>query len=210
MTICHQESDVVGVNLTSPLIATGRKQLGLFLDFPWNDGSSKFEAPFVGAFNMTANHTTELIVTKSPDGSATRAQVIHTLVNNTFITTVSGSSFNISRVSPDEHKYILSSLHPSSNESFLITISYALQAPESVPNFETVKISSEEAWTSYWSSGGFVDLYSDSADERADELQRRIILSQYLLRVNEAGDFPPQEVRRFNIHTLNRCIDRHT
>ena len=44
-------------------------------------------------------------------------------------------------------------------------------------------------------SGGFVDLVTESTDSRADELQRRIILSQYLLRANEAGDYPPQEVR---------------
>ena len=43
-------------------------------------------------------------------------------------------------------------------------------------------------------SGGFVDLVTESTDSRADELQRRIILSQYLLRANEAGDYPPQEV----------------
>lgn len=38
-----------------------------------------------------------------------------------------------------------------------------------------------------------MDLVTGSTDPRADELQRRIILSQYLLAVNEAGDAPPQE-----------------
>ena len=38
-------------------------------------------------------------------------------------------------------------------------------------------------------------MLTGSSDPRAEELQRRIILSRYLMRVNEAGDLPPQEVR---------------
>ena len=60
---------------------------------------------------------------------------------------------------------------------------------------EAIESDSESAWEDFWSNHGFVDVVSQSTDTRADELQRRIILSQYLLRVNEAGDTPPQEVR---------------
>jgi hypothetical protein len=35
--------------------------------------------------------------------------------------------------------------------------------------------------------------FSGSTDPRATELERRIILSQYLLRIQDAGDYPPQE-----------------
>lgn len=45
---------------------------------------------------------------------------------------------------------------------------------------------------SYWESGAFVDLTATD-NENATELQRRIILSQYLLAVNEAGRDSPQE-----------------
>lgn len=58
-TICAQDSDTIGVKVESKLVSEGR--LGLFLDFPWNDGSQKFSAPFVGLFNMTSNHTTQLL-----------------------------------------------------------------------------------------------------------------------------------------------------
>jgi hypothetical protein len=44
----------------------------------------------------------------------------------------------------------------------------------------------------FWNSGGAID-FSGSIDKRAFELERRIILSQYLLRAQEAGNFPPQE-----------------
>ena len=197
-TVCDQESDVIGISLTSSLISAG--QLGLFLDFPWNDGSEKFEAPFVGWFNMSANHTTDLTIATSADGTISEAQIIHTLVNNSFITTISGSSFNVSRFSPSEHKYIVMPSDPTSNATFALSISYALQIPASIADFESIQASSEAAWESYWTTGGFVDVYTQSTDSRADELQRRIILSQYLLRVNEAGDYPPQEV------SPNKCF----
>ena len=64
----------------------------------------------------------------------------------------------------------------------------------SVLSVGEITASSTEAWEGYWSNSGFVDVVTGSTDERADELQRRIILSRYLMRVNEAGDYPPQEV----------------
>ncbi|KAJ3926275.1 MAG: hypothetical protein NXY57DRAFT_1029587 [Lentinula lateritia] len=39
-----------------------------------------------------------------------------------------------------------------------------------------------------------------STDSRADESHRRIILSRYLMRVNEAGEDPPQEVMYFSCY----------
>jgi hypothetical protein len=193
-TVCHQDEDVVGVNVTSTLLSKGEGgRLDLFLDFPWNDGSEKFAAPFVGLFNMTANHTTEL-VQDAFEGARSRAHIKHTLVNNTFLTTVEGSNFNISRMSPTEHRYIITPSESLLDGSFALSFSFSQQSPGSIPAFKEIKASSEEPWKSYWLEGGFVDLVSESSDPRAEELQRRIVLSQYLLRVNEAGEYPPQEV----------------
>ena len=47
-------------------------------------------------------------------------------------------------------------------------------------------------WRKYWKEGGIVD-FSRCTDPRASELERRVVLSQYLLAVNCAGDVPPQE-----------------
>lgn len=52
--------------------------------------------------------------------------------------------------------------------------------------------SSAAYWTAFWSEGGVVD-FSKCTDPRAPELERRVVLSQYLLAVNSAGDNPPQE-----------------
>ncbi len=58
--------------------------------------------------------------------------------------------------------------------------------------FAEIKKSSAESWKQYWTKGGAVD-FSGSRDPRAEELERRVVLSQYLMKVNYAGSFPPQE-----------------
>jgi hypothetical protein len=47
-------------------------------------------------------------------------------------------------------------------------------------------------WTDFWQSGAAVD-FSGSRDTRADELERRVVLSQYLTAIQCAGTLPPQE-----------------
>jgi hypothetical protein len=45
-------------------------------------------------------------------------------------------------------------------------------------------------WSDFWSTGGAIEL---GGDPRAAELERRIVLSQYLTAVNCAGSTPPAE-----------------
>ena len=47
-------------------------------------------------------------------------------------------------------------------------------------------------WQSFWQNGAAIDL-SGSRDPRAPELERRIVLSQYLTAIQCAGSLPPQE-----------------
>ncbi len=64
----------------------------------------------------------------------------------------------------------------------------ATEAPASVVAIEQTK----QHWRDYWTQGGIID-FSHCTDPRARELERRAVLSQYLLAVNCAGDTPPQE-----------------
>ncbi|KAF9019784.1 hypothetical protein BDZ89DRAFT_958878 [Hymenopellis radicata] len=182
-TMCDQERDVIGISIESDLLAA--QQLGLFIDFPWNDGSSKFSAPTVGKWNMTANHTTTLQTTGG------QAEITHVLDNATFYFSLDGSSFTIDRDSPDAHRY---TVWPNSTDTtFSLSTAFGLTSQIDAPSFGKISASSRQAWENYWSNSGFVDVVTGSTDTRANELQRRIILSRYLMRVNEAGDTPPQE-----------------
>lgn len=191
-TASAQDSDTVGVIVKSGLIESG--MLGIFVDFPWNDGSQKFSAPFVGTFNNTANHTTTLNTSHT---QSFQAQIVHQLDSATFLTSIAGDTFNITRDSPNTHRY---SIRPSKRtSSFSLSLNFGLEGSNlTVPQPSSVFNSSTVVWEDYWSNSGFVDLVTGSSDPRAEELQRRIILSRYLMRVNEAGDNPPQEVSTYH------------
>ena len=62
-----------------------------------------------------------------------------------------------------------------------------------LPGFPLVSAAAAASWGGFWGAGAFVDLASGSADPVALELERRVVLSRYLLRVNDAGAEPPQE-----------------
>ena len=47
-------------------------------------------------------------------------------------------------------------------------------------------------WNDFWTNGAAVD-FSECTDERAKELERRVVLSQYLLAIQCSGSTPPQE-----------------
>jgi hypothetical protein len=62
-----------------------------------------------------------------------------------------------------------------------------------LPLFPLVAAAAAAAWGAFWGSGAFLDLASANADPAAFELERRVVLSRYLMRVNSAGAEPPQE-----------------
>ncbi|MET0320275.1 MAG: hypothetical protein ABW069_06100, partial [Duganella sp.] len=66
-----------------------------------------------------------------------------------------------------------------------------------LPRPAAAKAAVARHWTGYWRDGAMVD-FSGSTDPRAAELERRVILSQYLMAVNAAGAFAPQEEGLFS------------
>jgi hypothetical protein len=63
---------------------------------------------------------------------------------------------------------------------------------EPLPDFETVRTAAAEHRKRFWMSGGAID-FSACTDLRAAELERRVVLSQYLTAIHCAGSCPPQE-----------------
>ena len=95
-----------------------------------------------------------------------------------------------SRESEKAHTFLLQLQHTS---TFSFTCCFS---PEPVADVTepvaSIERKSAASWEKYWRSGAAVDL-SGSKDPRWLELERRIVLSQYLMRANESGLFPPQE-----------------
>ena len=58
--------------------------------------------------------------------------------------------------------------------------------------FADAQKATQKFWHQFWTETAFAD-FSQCTDPRAKELERRVVLSQYLTRINCANNMPPQE-----------------
>lgn len=181
-TSADSSSDTVGISIKSDLLQDG--SLGVFFDFPYSD-RNKFDAPFVGVWNETDSHSTTL-----DQQSDTRATIKHTLDDNSyFLAAEWNSKGKVAGPAEGTHRYALT---VGETDHLELTVAFSPSNADKQRTLEEVTTASQSWWKSFWKSGAFVDLTSvESAN--ATELQRRIILSQYLLAVNSASSNPPQE-----------------
>ena len=112
----------------------------------------------------------------------------HTLDTTTyFIETAWKGTASINKKSA--HYY---TINPST-DGFELTLRFdANKNSSQIPSYESIADNSKLQWQAFWQSGGAVD-FSGSKDARANELERRIVLSQYLTKIQCAGNNPPQE-----------------
>jgi hypothetical protein len=181
-TCADPAQDAVGVRIESPLMARGR--LGIELAFPYGSPLSS------GAdWDRPDAHATTLTL------SDRQADFERKLDNDRYAVRLTWAG----RARLEAHGKHAFVLLPSGKEAALeLTCSFAKQKITGKPsNLAQIKAASEAHWPRFWSSGGAIDL-SSSKDPRWKELERRIVLSQYLLAVQEAGSLPPQESGLFN------------
>lgn len=182
-TVANPNTATVAFRIKSDLVRRGK--LGVFFDYPYATGKNKFDAPFVGLFNATSDHTTHL----SPGTKA--ATIRHTLDATSYVTELNWEGqANVRRSSNSSHQYILESTDGDDELEFVAT--FAPGTMNRMPPFASIKKLAAEWWRDYWTSGAFISLPT-ATNTSANELQRRIILSQYLLAVNGAGKDPMQE-----------------
>ncbi|WP_328468311.1 DNAJC11 domain-containing protein [Streptomyces sp. NBC_00448] len=128
-------------------------------------------------------------------GQAKRLEVGYTYAGQDHdIVVPDGQTLSIGAAA-DRHRYRLAA--GGRTDRLRFTCTYAPTQAGSVPTSSASFAASTRAWRQYWLSGGAIDL-SASTDPRWEELERRVVLSQYLMRVNEAGSLPPQEAGLVN------------
>ncbi|TID19063.1 Six-hairpin glycosidase-like protein [Venturia nashicola] len=184
-TVASPRADTIAVEVRSNLL--GKDRLGIFLDFPYASGENKFDAPFVGVWDEASRHETFLETAKN---GATIKHALDSTVYSAHIEWEGGA--RIEKESEDGHRYILK---PSDKvaDGFRFTVNFAEKStPERSPSMVEVREEAKRWWQDYWENGAFISL-PITTNSSAKELQRRIILSQYLLAVNGAGKDPAQE-----------------
>lgn len=177
-TACHQNEDVVGARIQSDLIKKGQLKIRLRLPQPtaeWADFGTKWKDKINYASSISSKNKQKAVITRKMDS----------------ITYHIGLSWEgNAKINEQEENYYL--LTPSKTDSFSFSCAFDNHKIKAIPSFSSVEKSSAEGWNNFWQSGGAID-FSGSTDSRANELERRIILSEYLTKLQCTGAVPPQE-----------------
>lgn len=181
-TVCHPDKDMIGVSIESELLNDGN--MSIYLDFPYPDG--RYFKHYIGRYDTISGHTStfEKLAPNS-------VRIARTMDDTHYYATLDWTGpATFSRESEKAHTFLLQPRHTS---TFSFTCCFSPEPVADVTeSVASIERKSAVSWEKYWRSGAAVDL-SGSKDPRWLELERRIVLSQYLMRANESGLFPPQE-----------------
>jgi len=213
-TICHPETDMIAARVVSPLVAAGRLRLNVAFPYPSGghvDDGCDWDSP--------GKHTTT--VTQKGKKVAFERQLDSTryiaelqVNREVTLTETSPHHYTLKPTEGKDHMEFscrftsgnAASGHTASEEASPAGMLPGkepgrLDAPAEqsartqsavLPRFGETLAAVNRFWKDFWKSGGAVD-FSGSTDPRAPELERRIVLSQYLTRIQCEGIYPPQE-----------------
>jgi hypothetical protein len=179
-TCCHGEKDQIGIRIDSPLISSG--SLKVIIAFPyasnaWNTNGADWSHPdaYETRFTRAGNNRADF----------------HCILDATQYYASMIWQGKSEFIPAQPHHYLLQGENKQQVIEFIASFSQN-PLPHELPNFGKTKLSSRSFWRNFWMSGAAIDL-SESKDDRWMELERRIVLSQYLTRINCSGLLPPQE-----------------
>ncbi|PRY55212.1 hypothetical protein B0I27_101180 [Arcticibacter pallidicorallinus] len=177
-TAVHPKYDEVAATIGSSLLEKGK--LSISFRFPYPSGKHADDA---SDWTLPEKHLTEVVSHRN--GSLIFKRTVDTTVY--YVTVRYKGKASLSEKEP--HYFVLT---PKSRE-FSFTSEFTEEVPVQIRGGakETFTASSKY-WQGFWTKGGVVD-FSKCTDTRAKELERRVILSQYLLAIQSAGKYPPQE-----------------
>jgi len=186
-TCVDPSTDAIAVRIESPLVASGDLQVAL--DFPYPAFQN---GKWISDFSQPDRHKTEVV-----NRGSSRVDFHRALDATNYYTSLAwsaGGKLTPASISP--HRFLLSA-KGRDGLSFVCSFSPD-KTPDPIPGVAQVFDDSSSHWENFWNTGGAIDL-SGSKDPRWFELERRIVLSQYLTAVNSAGSYPPGETGLMSI-----------
>ena len=177
-TACHQQEDIVAFRIESPLLHTNR--IAVRVRFPYPNGQWKD----VGTNFSSDRHKSTLIQRGT---EATIKRILDTTVYYTLL------KWNKKAIIQNQSDHYFIIQPQEVNGYFELTCQFSERPGKIVASsFTSVKENSVQHWKNFWFSGGVVD-FSPVEDSRAFEIERRVVLSQYLTKIQCSSGYPPQE-----------------
>ena len=174
-TACHPTKDMIAIQVKSD-----KTKPEIKFRFPYPTGGHTDDA-----CNWNSNNKHSTIIISQTKNSA----VLKRKIDNTIYFVKIRWENNALLIEKSKNYFVLQS--QSKNLKFTCLFSEKSKEEKSATTANTFKITSNY-WKNYWKKGAVVD-FSQCTDYRAKELERRVVLSQYLLAIQCAGSTPPQE-----------------
>ena len=176
-TVCHPSQDQISVSVESTLIAD--RTLSVMISFPYAshtiNGSDYGKPNNHSSVFSSSKQAQKHIIKRTLD--STQYEVHITTCMQCDVKECSQHTFQISS----------SALVLQANFLFVQDAKKAV-----VSSFAETKALCANHWARFWGEGAFID-FSLSTDPRSHELQRRMLLSRYLLAIQCSGETPPPE-----------------
>ncbi len=175
-TCCHAEWDCIAVRIESPLLAHGR--LPVLLAFPYGS-----PAVNMADWSQRERHETRCLK------SARRADFIRTLDDTRYHVSLAWSK-NAELRERGPHAFALQLVKGQRLE---FTCAFSPEPiSRALPTIAQAASASAKHWEKFWTTGGVID-FGGSTDPRAEELERRVVLSLYNTAIHCAGSLPSAE-----------------
>ena len=177
-TAAHQLHDAVSFRIESALLQSNR--IAVRVRFPYPNGQFK---------DVGDNYKADERHSSSLTSDAGSAIIKRTLDTTNYYVDINWTSATIKKTAA--HYFLI---QPSGKKNlFECSFSFTEKKPVTqITNHYKTTESSKINWKKFWMSGGAVD-FSATKDPRAFEMERRVVLSQYLTKVNCSSAYPPQE-----------------
>jgi hypothetical protein len=176
-TVCHPEQDLLAIRIESSLLQEGR--LPVLLAFPYGKEDWRDAADWDHPDRHTTRH-------KITNGYADLTRILD--ADRYYVRIACSEGGRIQDKSQHEFE-----ITQQDGQSLEVVFEFSPEEiNEPLPDFNSVREAAAHHWQQFWNSGGAID-FSKCTDPRAAELERRVVLSQYLTAINCSGTMPPQE-----------------
>ncbi len=177
-TISHPQNDQLSFKVKTSLFNKG--QIAFRIRFPYGS-PDKDPSDFISI----DKHTSSIITQNS------REIVFKRVMDSKIYYCKVRTSEDVNCTNPAAHTFEISPSGQAGEIGFNIEFDEVLAELNPDP-FELAMSKNSTSWEQFWGSGGAIDL-SESKDPRWKELERRIVLSQYLTAIQSRQQYPPQE-----------------
>lgn len=180
-TLCSPVQDKIGARIVTD--SPAERGIGINIRFPYPTGGHSDDGC---DWNSPEKHQSDIV--ELDQGYALLRHMLDTVTY--YVELVWAGDALLQEKEP--HYFTL--MPQDSCKELAFTCSFLPQKPEikESESWEQVRESTTIHWKTFWENGGAID-FSACTDPRAQELERRVVLSQYLTAIQCTGKYPPAE-----------------